>query len=171
MRDILILSKWFKGLEDAPDEVLQILGYRIIKELVLNKEEINTSNDDWNIKKIWFDIKKDALGTYDSYKDKKEYGKEHGKKMNPISIEVWKYCKQHEGAKAKEVGEYLQSCGFDITSNSKKGLYSKVYDLPGWKNKNNKNWLKELGISENSDSDSEKNSEEIIRNSIGIPEF
>ena len=163
MRDILILSKWFDGLEDAPDEVLKTLGYRIVKELVLDKGEIDNSEDDWQIKKIWLDIKKEVLGTYDSYKSKQEYGKEHGKKMNPISVEVWKYCQEHEGAKAKEVGEYLESLGYDIKSNSKKGVYSKVYDLPGWKNKDNKTWLNAEGLSESS--------EKLERNSVGIPIF
>lgn len=149
MKNIMILSQWFEGLEEAPDEVLDTLGGRIIRELVLEREVIDCSNDDWTIKKSWLDIKGDIERTYDSYKNKQEYGKEHGKKANSVSIEAWKYCQEHKNAKASDVGDYLKSIGYDIISTaSKKGEYSKVYDLAGWKNRNNANWLKEMGYEE-----------------------
>ena len=151
MRDMLFLSKWFKGLEDAPDEVLQIIGFRLVKELIMNKGEIDTSADDWTYKKAWADIKREAVATYESYQKKREYGEQHGKKMNPISIDAWKYYQKNPDASAADVGEYLVGKGYtDIVGGAKK-KFSKVYDLPGWKNRNNKDWLKELGFSENSD--------------------
>ena len=166
MRDVLILSKWFDGLENVSDDVIKILGFRIVKNLIMEKD-IDTSTDDPLLKKVWMDIRKDAVGTRDAYEDKKKYGENHGKKMNPASIEAWKYYQYHGKATAKEVGEFLESQGYEIRSSAKKSPWSKVYDLPGWKNKDNKDWLKELGLSENSI----ENSEEIERNSDGIPIF
>ena len=168
MRDMLVLSKWFNGLETASEKELREIGYRIVK-LVL-EQEIDTSNDVYPLSKIWKDIESDALGTYTSYMEKKKYGEEHGRRQSNESIEVWKYCQSHPGAKATEVGEYLESIGYSIKSASKKGPWSKIYDLPGWKERNNSNFLNSEKSSD-SDSDSEKVSENSVRNSDGFFEF
>lgn len=170
MDSLLILRKWFNGLENAPDEVLDLLGSRIIK-LLLNKE-IDDSNDDWEYAKVWMDIKKDVLGTYNAYQKNKEYGELHGKKMDPASILTWQYCQDHPKANVNEVGEFLLSKGIDKrgSATNKKGIYSKIYDLDGWKQRKNSDW--EFGkSSENSNGIPNQNSEEMERNSDGIPIF
>ena len=165
MRDMLFLSKWFTGLEEAPDEVLKEIGFRMIKELIMNKEKGDHSNDPWEFKKAWLDIEKEAIATYNEYNKKREYGEQHGKKMDPKSVLVWKYCQTHKGAKGPEVGAYLKSQGYDIVSQAKKGPYSKIYDLPGWKNRDNPSWLKELEISDEFVSKFDQNSEKTVENS------
>ena len=171
MRDILILSKWFNGLEDAPDEVLETLGGRIIKELILDKGEIDVSNDDWNIKKIWLDIRKDVLGTYNSYKDKQEFGRNNGRKKDEEkNILIWKYCQENPNCKVADVGRYLESLNIDIKSKSAKGEYSKIYDMDGWKSRKDEGWLEKMGYSENSEEISEK-SENKIGKSESNPAF
>lgn len=174
MRDLLVLSKWFEGMETAPEEDLREIGFRVV-QLVLGKEaEIDDSKDIYPMAKVWKDIKKDAIGTYDAYIQKKQYGEQHGKKMNPISIDIWKYCQNNDKVKAPDVAKYLiEEMGYreeEVLSNSKKGQYSKIYDFPGWKNRNKLNWLEELGISEDSEKNSDRNSEKIIRNSEGNSE-
>ena len=71
MKDVLILSKWFDGLENVSDDIIKILGFRIVKNLIMEKS-IDTSTDDPLLKKVWMDIQKDALGTRDAYEEKKE---------------------------------------------------------------------------------------------------
>ena len=156
MRDLLVLSKWFDGLETAPQGDLKEIGYRIVK-IVLGKEnEIDSSDDVYPMSKIWKDIEKNALGTYDAYMEKKKFGEEHGRKMDPASIMAWQYCQLHPKASANEVGEYLYSQGVleKGSEANKKGPFAKVYDLEGWKERKNSDW--EFG----------RNSE----NSIGIQE-
>ena len=162
MDSILVLRKWFNGLENAPDEMLDLLGGRIIK-LLLGKE-IDTSQDDWSYAKAWKDIEKDALGTYNAYQQKREYGQSHGKKMDPASVLTWQYCQDHPHANAIEVGEYLLSKGIDKRGRATKtkGIYGSIYDLDGWKQRKNSEW--EFG---KSSENSEQNSEEIERDSDG----
>ena len=172
MRDILALGKWFEGMDTAPEEDLKEIGFRLVKLIMEQEDKIDTSKDVYPISKVWADIQKDALSTYDAYTKKKQYGEEHGKKMDPASILVWKYCQVNPKAKADEVGEYLKSKGIDKSGSSvnKKGIWSKIYDLEGWKNSKNSEW--EFGKnSDFSEENSDRNSEEVERNSDGIPIF
>lgn len=170
MDSLLILKKWFPGMDNAPDEELDMYGGRILK-LLLHRE-IDDSKDDWKTQQIWANIKKDVLATHDSYEERKKYGEEHGRKMDPASILTWQYCQDHPQANANEVGEFLLSQGIDKRSpaTNKKGPYSKIYDLDGWKQRKNSEW--EFGkSSESFIGIQNQNSDEIERNSDGTPNF
>ncbi len=153
MRDILVLKKWFEGLENAPEKDLREIGFRIVQVVLEKENEIDSSKDVYPMSKIWKDISKEIFGTYDAYIKKKQYGEDFGKQMDPASILTWQYCQSHPGAKASDVGEFLISKGIDKKGSpaNKKGLWSKIYDLDGWKNRKDPNW----GVGKNSEISSE----------------
>ena len=132
------------------------------------EDEIDTSKDVYPMSKVWADIQKDALGTYNAYSERKKYGEEHGKKMDSASLLVWQYCQSHPNATVNEVGEYLLSKGIDKRGNeaNKKGIYSKIYDLEGWKKRKNSDW--EIGKSSEIPN---QNSEGLERDNNGFPIF
>lgn len=138
MRDILLKADWFKDLEDAPSEIKQKLGERIIEFGVFGKE-IDTSNDDWSLKSTWNTIAGNIDRVYNSYhKDEsKGVGRELLADPNEVYKCYWEFIET--GTKKVTVNMIGEKLGLPQTSNAK-GAYSYLYENAGWKNRGVKNW-------------------------------
>lgn len=136
MRDLLIKAEWFNGLENAPEEIKQELFYRIIKVGCL-EEEIDDTNDSWDIKNIWNNIAGNVRRMKNAQEKAQEFGKTHGRKMKGDPQAIYDYCQENPSAKADEVGIAL---GLPQTATAKAKGYGYIYDNPGWKNRRVKDW-------------------------------
>ena len=141
MRDVLIKAEWFKFLDKAPEEVKRELGYRIIKYGVFGEElpAEEQNGDFWVLANVWANIQGN-LDRMDVAKQKsEEYGKTHGKQVMGDPVLVWKYWQENPKSTVDDIGKALD---LEPKLGAKKGPYSYLYENAGWKNRKDKDWLK-----------------------------
>lgn len=131
MRDLLVRAEWFKGFENAPEEVKKEIFYRIIKEGCFEEKVNDSPNDHWGISSVWNGIQGNIQRMKDAQERKIEYGRTHGRKPMANEEKVYEYLQQHPSAKVKEIGMEL---GLE-KGNSSKGAYAYIYDMGVWKNR------------------------------------
>lgn len=158
MRDVLIKADWLPAIKNAPEEVKKELFYRIIKYGCLEEENIDVSKDEWFLANSWETIKGNLDRMKDARTKSQEYGKKVGRKMICDPMMIYMYCQAHPNAKVNEVGEALNL----PQRATNKGMYSYIYDNPGWKNRKAIDWHYEAENSENEEilSENIRNSEE-----------
>ena len=132
MRDLVVKADWFKGFQKMPENIKKEIFYRIIK-LGCFEEEIDTTEDSWEIESIWSNIEGNIIRMKKSKEDSEKYGKNHGRKPMANEDKIYEYLQKNPKAKVKEIGAAL---GLD-KGNSSKGDYAYIYDMKVWRERKN----------------------------------
>lgn len=128
MRDVKIKAEWFKGLEDAPIDVIKELAGRIILYGCFEKDVDDFEEDSWGIKSNWNNIKGNITRMQSAYEHCQELGKTFGRKARITEEELYGYIKDHPGSKPADIGMALGK----EPGESKKGPYAYIYDMKAW---------------------------------------